>query len=328
MESTPHISVAGDPKRAASIDQAASELAGRQHGTVARWQLLELGMSEQMVKTRLRHGGLHRMHRGVFAYGHTAITVESRWMAAVLAFGSEAVLSYRSAAQLWGLLPRSSIAPEVTRPGHARGRPRLVVHECSLPEDEVGRVRGIPVTSVPRTLFDLAATRSERDVERAWNEMEVREYRDHLSVLDLVERYPGHRGSALLTRLAGGRSLGVTRSELEEAFLALIDRFGLPRPRLNVHLPIRGRFFEIDCLWEDERVAIELDGAKTHGTTEALHRDRERDRILTAEGYTTTRITWDHIHRTPTEVADDLRRILTPYPSTNGSRALRPLSPR
>ncbi len=293
---------------------------------VARWQLLELGFSRDQVKRRMGRD-LHRLHQGVYAYGHTAITVESRWMAAALAFGPEAVLSHRSAAQLWGLLPRSSIAPEITRRGRA-GRPNLVAHEGSLPADEIGRERGIPVTSVPRTIFDLAATRSEREVERAWNETEVRGCTDPLSVLDLVERYPGRRGSVLLTRMAGGRALGITRSELEEAFLALIDRFGLPRPRLNAHLAVRGRFFEIDCLWEDRRLAVELDGRAAHRTARAFNHDPERDRILTSEGYTTARITWDHIHRTPTEVADDLRRILTPYPSSHGSGALRPLSPR
>jgi hypothetical protein len=109
---------------------------------VARWQLLALGMTEEMVKTRLGRGGLHCFHRGVFAYGHRSITMESRWMAAVLAFGPRAVLSHRSAGQLWGLVPRSSIAPEVTRPGRAGKRPHLVVHRGSLPGDEVVRVRG------------------------------------------------------------------------------------------------------------------------------------------------------------------------------------------
>jgi very-short-patch-repair endonuclease len=307
-----------------------SRLAGRQHGIVARWQLLEIGMSEEMVKTRLRHGGLHRFHRGVFAYGHRAITQDSRWMAAVLALGPHAVLSHRSAGQIWGLVPRSGIAPEVTRPTRAKGRSHLVVHRGSLPPDEVVRVRGIPVTSVPRTMFDLAGMLKEREVERAWNEMEVRGYTDRLSVPHLLERYPGRKGSVLLTRLANRKALpvGITRNDLEEAFLALIDRFELPRPRMNAHLAVRGRFYEIDCLWEDRMVAIELDGGAAHGTTKAFQEDRERDRILTAEGYTTSRITWDHIHQTPTEVASDLQRILTPYPLSNGSGALRPLSPR
>ncbi len=161
------------------------------------------------------------------------------------------------------------------------------------------RVRGIPVTSVPRTMFDLAATRSEREVERAWNEMEVRGFRDRLSVPHLLERYPGRKGSLVLARLAERKELpvGITRNDLEEAFLALIDRFGLPRPRMNAHLAVRDRFYEIDCLWEDRRVAIELDGGAAHKTTKAFHDDRERDRILTAEGFTTARVTWDHIHR-------------------------------
>jgi very-short-patch-repair endonuclease len=97
---------------------------------------------------------------------------------------------------------------------------------------------------------------------------------------------------------------------------------------MNAHVHLRGRFYEIDCFWEERGVAIELDGGAVHKTTKAFHDDRERDRILTAEGFTTTRITWDHLHHTPHEVADDLRRILTPYPSSNGPGALRPLSPR
>jgi hypothetical protein len=315
--------------RTECAERLAADLAGRQHGVVARWQLLELGFSPDMVKRRLGRD-LHVFHRGVYAYGHRSITMQGRWMAATLAFGPHAVLSHRSAGQLWGIVPRSPIAPEVTRPVRARGRPHLLAHEGSLLRDEVVRVRGIPVTSVPRTILDLAATRPEREVERAWNEMEVRELRDRNSVVQLLGRHPGRKGSLLLMRLASGEKLpvGITRNELEEGFLALVDRFGLPRPRMNAHLPIRGRFFEIDCLWEKLRVAIELDGGAAHRTTKAFHKDRERDRILTAEGYTTARITWDHITRTPNEVAHDLRAILTPYPSPDGPRALRALPPR
>ncbi|HTR74480.1 MAG TPA: DUF559 domain-containing protein [Solirubrobacterales bacterium] len=283
-----------------------------------------------MIRTRMAHGGFHRIHRGVYAVGHRALTVESRWMAAVLAYGPRAVLSHRSAGQLWGLCPRSRIEPEVTAPGSRRTKRGIVVHRSLLPEDEIGRFRGIPVTSVARTMFDLTALLDEREMERAWNELEVRGYRLRLSIPDLLVRYPGRRGSVLLARLADRKALpvGITRNDLEEAFLALIDRFGLPRPRLNAHLALRDRFFEIDCLWEDHRVAIELDGGAAHRTTRAFHKDRERDRILLAERYRTARITWDQIQKTPDEVAGDLRLILTPYPLTDGSRALRPLPAR
>jgi very-short-patch-repair endonuclease len=307
-----------------------ARLAGSQHGVVGRWQLEGLGFTEQMIRTRMAHGGLLRLHRGVYAVGHRALTVESRWMAAVLAHGPQAVLSHRSAGQLWGICPRSRIAPEVTCPGSKKTKRWIAAHRGSLPEDEMVRERGIPVTSVARTLLDLAATRPEREVERAWNEAEVRELRGRLSVPDLLKRHPRRKGSPVLMRLANRKTLpvGITRNDFEEAFLGLIDRFGLPRPRMNVHMPIRDRFFEFDCLWERERVIVELDGGAAHRTTKAFHDNRERDRILIAEGYRTTRITWAHIHDTPTEVADDLRLILTPYPLSDGSGALRPLSSR
>lgn len=333
MEDTRRLLGAENPKlhtELSDLDRAVARLAGRQHGVVGRWQLHRLGLSDQMIKTRIAHGGLSRLHRGVYAVGHQALTVESRWMAAVLAHGPQAVLSHRSAGQFWGIYPRSSIAPEVTCPGSKKTKRGIVAHRGSLPGDEVVRASGIPVTSVPRTMLDLAGTRSEREVERAWNEMEVHAYTDQLSVPRLLKRYPGRRGSLLLLRLANRKTLpvGITRNDFEEAFLALIDRFRLPRPRMNVHMTIRERFFEFDCLWTDERVIVELDGGPAHRTTKAFNDNRERDRILTAEGYRTTRVTWAHIHETPAEVANDLRLILTPYPLSNGSGALRPLPSR
>jgi very-short-patch-repair endonuclease len=312
------------------LDREMARLASAQHGVVGRWQLDEIGLTEQMVRTRMAHNGLTSLHRGVYAVGHRAITVESRWMAAVLAHGPEAVLSHRSAAQLWGLYPRSRIAPEVTCPGSKKTKQGIVAHRGSPLQDEIGRVRGIPVTSVPRTMFDLAGMLGERQIERAWDEMEVRGYTDRLSVADLLARHPRRKGSAVLGRLARRTALavGVARNEFEERFLGLIDDHHLPRPRMNAHVALRGRFFEVDCLWEDERVAVELDGAAAHKTNRAFNNDRERDRILVAEGYRTTRVTWDHLTRTPAEVAADLRDILTPYPLPHGSRALRPLPPR
>jgi hypothetical protein len=324
MEDAPHIRALIGPQ----CEKQIAALAGSQHGVVARWQLIRLGMSAKMIRGRVDRGGLHVLHRGVYAVGHRSMTNDGRWMAAVLAFGPEAVLSHRSAGQLWGLVPKTGIWPEVTRPRHARGRPHLTIHQAPLRPDEVGTMWRIPVTSVARTMFDLAGMLTEREVERAWNEMEVREYRTRLCVPDLITRYPGRPGTALLGRLAEGDAVGITRNELEEAFLALVDRYGLPRPRMNAHLAVRDRFYEVDCLWEDRKVAIELDGGGAHGTKKAFQDDRERDRILTAERWTTARITWRQIHDKPDQIASDLRLILTPYPSPYGSGALRPLPAR
>jgi hypothetical protein len=295
----------------AVADRRLAELAGRQHGVVARWQLEPLGVSAQMIKSRLARGSLHLLHRGVYDVGHRALSAEGRSMAAVLAFGPEAVLSHQSAGQLWKIVPQFAIEPEVTRPGFARGRPGIVVHRSPLPDDETTIVDGIPVTSVPRTLVDLAGLGDERRLERAWNEMEVRELRDRLSVAAVLARHPGRRGTAPLRRLIDGKPLvGITRNELEEGFLALVDRFGLPRPRMNAHLALREKFYEVDCLWERQRVVVELDGHAVHGTRAAFEEDRERDRILLAEGFRVTRVTYRQMQETPAAVAADLAQIL------------------
>ena len=250
-------------------------------------------------------------------------------MAAVLAFGPDAVLSHRSAGQLWGLVPRSAIRPEVTRPGFVRGRPGIVVHRSAIPGDERTVVDGIPVTTVPRAMLDLAALLSERQLEQAWNEMEVRRLTDRLSVPDLLERHPGRRGAANLSALIASKAPGgVTRNDLEEGFVALVDAHHLPRPRLNAPLWLRGRFYEIDCLWERQRLALELDGRDVHRTDQAFEADRQRDRVLMAEGWRTGRVTWRQLHDEPAAIAADLRAALGALPLDHGSGAVRALSER
>lgn len=237
-------------------------------------------------------------------------------MAAVLAGGPDSVLSHRSAGQAWGIVPRSSIAIEISRPKTFRPRAGIRAHRAVLPEDEVRVLEGIPVTSPPRTLFDLAGLVSARQLERAFNELEVRGLRDELSVPHLLERYPGRRGAARLRALLeSGDPGGVTRLELEERFLALLDAQGLPRPALNAALALRGRFFEVDCLWRRQRLVVELDGRAVHGTRRAFETDRERDRILQAEGWRVTRVTWRQLTGDGTAVAADLRRLLAASPS-------------
>lgn len=302
------------------IDRVIAELAGRQHGIVGRHQLLAAGVGRRAIGTRLERGSLHLVHRGVYAAGHAALRTEGRWMAAVLACGPEAALSHRSAAGLWRLLPRAPVPPEVTRPTKFRGRPGLLVHCCRLPSDEVTRVDGIPVTSVSRTLLDLAAVVPRRQLERALNEAEVRRLTGRLSLPDLLERYPGRRGTAVLRALLrdADAGLGITRSKLEERFLALIDAHGLPRPRLNATLSVRGRFFEVDCLWAERGLVVELDGRAVHGTPQAFEADRERDRLLLSEGWRGVRVTWRQMRDDAPAVVADLRRLLqapsAPYP--------------
>jgi very-short-patch-repair endonuclease len=220
-------------------------------------------------------------------------------------------LLHRSAAQLWRLLPQRAEPIHVTAPGRQVRREGIEAHRCRLRDDEWLIRDGIPATSPFRTIFDLAAVVEMRELERAFHETEARELTDRVSLPLLLERYPGRRGSKSLRTLLEARTpVGITRNDFEEAFVALVDRFGLPRPRMNADLAIRGRFFEIDALWEPERVAVELDSRSIHGTHEKFESDRLRDRILIAEGWRTMRFTWRQLQDEPHEISDDLKKAL------------------
>jgi very-short-patch-repair endonuclease len=232
-------------------------------------------------------------------------------MAAVLACGQGAVLSHRSAGQLLGIVPRAAIVPEVTRPGFFRQRPGVLCHRSSLAPDEVGEVRGIAVTSVSRTLFDFAGLASKRELERAMNEAEVRGLTDRISLPALLARYPRHRGAANLQALLKATTpAGITQNNFEELFVEFLDAHGLPRPLFNGTLPVRGRLLRPDCMWKAERLIAELDGRAVHGTERAFESDRQRDRILLAEGWRSTRITWLQLRDEPAAIAADLRELL------------------
>ncbi len=208
-------------------------------GSCWRWE-----WGRRRLKVRLRAGRLHRLHRGVYAVGHRVISREARWMAAVLFAGPGAVLSHRSAAELWGVRNPSSGAIEVTTPRKSRSSGSIHRHFAVLAPDEVTEHRGIPVTSVPRTLFDLAGVSSADVVEHALRESEYLRLHDRLSLPDLLARYPGRRGSTTVRECLWRRRnlpIGRARSWLELEFLPFLRRNGLPRPRLNIWLEVGGR---------------------------------------------------------------------------------------
>lgn len=268
-------------------------------------------MGARTIEGRLLRGVWHAVHQGVYAVGHRVLSQRAWWMAGTLAAGRGAVLSHRSAAQLWGMAWPSGIAVEVTRPKQGRSRPGLVIHHVSLPADEVTEVDGIPVTEPARTAFDLASRWRGRELERAWNEMEVRRLLSRVPVPALLERHPRRPGATALRALMASEAPGgVPRNEFEEAFVALLDRAGLPRPELNADLMVRGRFVEVDCLWRRQRVAVELDGRAVHAREAAFESDRRRDRQLLAEGWRPDHVTWLQLRDEPAAVAADLRATL------------------
>jgi very-short-patch-repair endonuclease/predicted transcriptional regulator of viral defense system len=280
-------------------DALIAELATHQHGVVTRAQLREIGLSDSGIDRRLAWGRLHPLHRGVYAVGHPLPSRLGRWMAAVLAGGEGAVLSHRDAAALWGLRQNSRPRIEITT--HAkRERDGIQFHRAVLKDDEVTVKDGIPVTTVARTIFDLASVTNDRQVERAVNEAELLRLWDGVGLSELVERFPRTRGASRARRaLERRRETGttMTRSDLEERFLALVRDLSLPSPEVNAPLRVSGHDYEIDFLWRAQRLAVELDGRETHGTARAFEEDRERDRILTAAGWRPVRFTWRQMHR-------------------------------
>jgi hypothetical protein len=238
-------------------------------------------------------------------------------MAAVLAAGPRAVLSHRSAAALWGIRRWRDSNVDVTRPGSRQHRPGIRWHVTNLPADEITSLAAIPVTTVTRTLLDLAAVLHYREVERAMNEAEVQRYTDRLSLPALLARYPRRRGTAAIRAILdeGGMGTALTRSELEERFLRFLALWGLPRPELNVSIAVRGVFVEADCVWRRSRLIAELDGRAVHGTAAAFERDRARDRALNAEGWRVVRITWRQLSEEARELAEDLGALLGQRPS-------------
>lgn len=234
-------------------------------------------------------------------------------MAATLAAGPGAVLSHWSAAALWMIRPNSRSIIDITAPHKSRSWDGIKRHHKALPSDEVTVKKGIPVTTVPRTTFDLAATEPVDTIVAMLREAEHRRLYDTLSLWDLIERYPGRRGvrktRAALERLQEEPS-GRKRSKLEERFAPFLRRHRLPLPRFNDWIFLDGKRYCVDCHWPGTGQIVELDGWEGHGTRSAFREDRARDRALRVAGYSVTRLTWNQLDDEPEAVASDLRVLL------------------
>jgi very-short-patch-repair endonuclease len=248
------------------------------------------GLTKDAIYHRLEAGRLHRLHRGVYAVGHVALTQRARELAAVLAAGPNALLSHRSAGALWGLL-RSAPEIEVTTERSRETRSGFTVHRSRRidPQDRSER-DGVPVTSVARTLVDLADVLSERRIADAFHEAEVQRLFDLQAVHETIERLPGRRGRHKLRRtLSAYDGLNPhTRSEAERRFLKICEEHDLPKPEANAS--IHG--YEVDFVWRAQRLAVEVDGKAVHHTARAFQQDRQRDRALAALGIQVVRVTW------------------------------------
>jgi predicted transcriptional regulator of viral defense system len=294
-------------------DVEIARLAERQHGVVSLPQLQFLGLSARAVRDRVAAGRLTRIHRGVYAVGHGRLTKRGHWMAAVLAYGPTARLSHRSAACLEGIRPDNRAKTDVTLPSRsARPRPGIDVHtSTTLVPADVTAIDGIPCTSLPRTLLDLAEVVDERAIAKAVDQAEVLRKFDLRAVDEVLSRAAGRRGAAVLKRvLAEYEGPTLTDRELEERFFALCRSAALPKPAVNEWITLdRGIAYKADFLWRAERLIVETDGWGSHGTRQAFENDRRRDRRLSVAGWTVVRFTWRDVEREPGEVVETLARL-------------------
>lgn len=304
-----------EESRTRQVDLAVAALADSQHGVVAGVQLGALGMTRHGLGTRLAAGRLHRLHRGVFAVmGARLLRIEGHWLAAVFAVGDGAVLSHRSAAALWDLLPASGLTPEVTVARRVKPRPEIRLH-ClrSLPQDHVTTRDAIPSTTVARTIVDLAAVLPPRRLERVLGEAEVQRLYDRNQIETILAAHPRRPGSRTLRTLLGGPDPSTTRTRtpLEERFLALCDAAGLPRPECNVPFTRPdGTEISIDAFWRAAGLAVELDSRGFHSSWRAQVRDRRRDAQLVLAGLKPLRFTEGDLTRERNTTVALLRDLL------------------
>jgi hypothetical protein len=261
-------------------------LAERQYGNATRRQALATGMGAGAIDGRVRRGYLHRVHRAVYRVGHMAPLEFDREMAAVLACGTRTVVSHGSAAYLWGLAPAP--AGDVHVMGRDRhSRPGIHVHRSPLTPLDATRCHGVPVTRPARTLVDIARGAEPLLLERAVADA-LRRRLVTCRELDaeVARRRPGSAAVRAVLELEKGPAL--TRSEAERRLLALVRAAGLPAPEHNV------RIFgsEVDMLWREQGLVVEVDGFAFHSAREAFERDLIRDARLIAAGIRVLRITW------------------------------------
>jgi very-short-patch-repair endonuclease len=281
-------------------------IAGKQHGVVTRAQLLGAGISEAGIQRRVRKGGLMREYKGTYRVGHRAPSVEALYLAAVLACGEHAVVSGRAAGHLLGLLKGAPPPPEVTTRTDRRLKGIRTRRSRRLDRHDVLTFRGIPVTTVARTLVDLAAVLSESELARACHEAGVLHGTTPAQVEAVLARLGNCPGAAKLRGVLQGE-VRVTMSQLERRFLALLDATGLGLPITN--RPAGGR--RVDCRWPDRRLTVELDSYRYHRSRHSWEQDRRREREAHARGDDFRRYTYGDVFEHPQQMLRELRALLS-----------------
>jgi very-short-patch-repair endonuclease len=284
----------------ATADEIIGRIARRQHGVVTRRQLLDAGVSREQIRRRLLRKALLRVHPGVYRVGHRAPSVEARYLAAVLACGDGAVLCGKAAGYLWGLLKGTAPPPEVTAPKRRKVKGVRTRH-ARRRETEGTTWRGIPITTVPRTLVDLSSMLSLEDLALACHEAGVKHRTTPRQVDAVLAKRPNAPGARKLRKVMRG-DVHVTLSKLERKFLERLKEERLPLPTTNK--PAGSK--RVDCRWPEHRLTVELD----HHSRHAWELDRHREREARARGDEFRRYTRDDVYESPAQMLRELSSLL------------------
>jgi very-short-patch-repair endonuclease len=288
-----------------TVSRILAEIGGTQHGVVSRAELLDAGVAPWEIRDRLRSGALLIEYRGVYRVGHRAPSREARYLAAVRACGPGAVLSGRAAAHLQGLIKGRPPPPEVIARTERRIEGILTQRSKTLDPRDVTETQSIAVTTVPRTLVDLAAVLPVDALARVCHEAGVLHGTTPAHVEAVLTRRPTSPGAAALRRILRG-DVHDTISTLERRFLARLHAAALPLPQTN--RPAGGR--RVDCRWPAQRLTVEVDGYRYHRSRHAWEQDRRREREARARGDEFRRYSYGDVFEDPRFMLAELRGLL------------------
>jgi hypothetical protein len=286
------------------INKAIAQRANRRKGLVDRDDLFAAGLTRGQINWRVQSGLLIPEYAGIYRVGHCAPNLETSYLAAVLACGEGALLSGRAAAYLYGLIKGDSPSPEVTTPTQRRPK-GVIVRRAIVHRRDATTYRGIPITTVARTVVDMAAQSTAPELAEIFHHAVVRFRVKPHHVEAVLERWPNARGAKTLRRVIRGDERALL-SELERGFVAVLKRAGLPLPETNI--PKDGHW--VDCHWPEYDLTVELDSYQFHSTRHAWEQDHRRQRTARRRG-DYRRYVWGDVFEEPEATVAELRQLLS-----------------
>jgi hypothetical protein len=299
-----------------TAEQLIEKLARPSQGVVDREELLAAGVSRHRIARCLKNGVLWPEFEGVYRVGHRAPSVEAHYMAAVKACGKGSVLRGRAAAHLWGLTKGPAPTPEVLTPTERRVKGIRTTRSRRIDRRDVTKRYGIPITTVTRTVVDLAADSTPEELALQFHAAATRYKVKPHHVEAVLVRRRNAKGAIKLRRVIYGDTRALL-SELERGFIALLEANDLPLPKTNI--PVDGHW--VDCRWEEYALTAELESYEFHNTRHAWETDQKRERKARQRGDEYRRYVYSDIFERPDETAADLRQLL----SSSGVRTRRPV---